>query len=118
MHHAVEFSAKVRLLVARHNEPGKQHASFEDVPEGMPMPYGMVLCVAGGFNRNPKNLSVQVSMLLLFIDLDNDFLVWEIAPADVSHVNKVIGVMPTANVVLQHQAFTHRRMSQHFEDKF
>jgi hypothetical protein len=118
MRHAVEFSAKVRLLVARDDELRKQHASSDDVPEGTSMPYGMVLRADGGSDRNPKNLSVQLSMLFLFMDLDVDFLILEITAADVSHVNEVEGVMPTANVVLQHQAFARGRMSPHFENKF
>jgi hypothetical protein len=89
--HAVELFAKVRLLVARDDELGKQNASFEDVPGGTSMPYGMVICADCGSDRNPKNLSVQLSMVFLFIDLDVDFLVLEITAADVSHMNEVEG---------------------------
>jgi hypothetical protein len=118
MRHAVEFSAKVRLLVSRDDELRKQHGSFQHLPEGTSMPYGMVLRADGGSDRNPKNLSVQLSMIFLFIDLNIDFLVLEITAADVSHVNEVEGVMPTANVVLQHQGFARGKMSLYFEDKF
>jgi hypothetical protein len=78
----------------------------------------MVLHGDGGSDRNPKNLSVQLSMIFLFIDLNIGLLVLEITAANVSHVNEVEGEMPTANVVLQHQAFARGRMSSHFEDKF
>jgi hypothetical protein len=67
----------------------------------------------------PEESVGQLSVIFLFIDLNIDFLVLEILAADVSHVNGVKGVMPTANVVLvQHQAFARGRMSPHFEDKF
>jgi hypothetical protein len=69
MRHAVEFSAKVRLLVARDDELRKPHASFEDVPGGTSIPYGMVLRADGGSDWNQKNLWVQLSMVFLFIDL-------------------------------------------------
>jgi len=72
----------------------------------------------GGADCHPKNALVQLEYLYFFLKMDVDLLVVLVTASDMSYVNEGEGVMPIANVALQHQAFAHSRMPDHYETIF
>jgi len=50
--------------------------------------------------------------------LDVDLLVVLVTASDMSYVNEVEGVMPIANIALQHQAFAWSKMTDNYETMF
>jgi len=68
-------------------------------------PFCYALRSDGGADRHPKNALVQLAYLYFFLKMDVDLLVVLVTASDMSYVNEVEGVMPIANITLQHQAF-------------
>jgi len=68
-------------------------------------PFCYALRSDGGADWHPKNALVQLAYLYFFLKMDVDLLVVLVTASDMSYVNEVEGVMPIANITLQHQAF-------------
>ncbi len=81
-------------------------------------PFCYALRSDGGADRHPKNALVQLAYLYFFLKMDIDLLVVLVTASDMSYVNEVEGVMPIANVALQHQAFARAKMPIHYETLF
>jgi len=81
-------------------------------------PFCYALRSDGGADRHPKNALVQLAYLYFFLKMDVDLLVVLVTASDLSYVNEVEGVMPIANVALQHQAFARSRMPDNYETMF
>ena len=64
------------------------------------MPYSFLIRSDGGNIRNSKHASTQIACTNFFLENDLDFVMYSVTATDISHVDKVEGVMPVANLVL------------------
>jgi hypothetical protein len=113
--HSVELSTQIEQLVCDDNS-----AIGTNFPFGIRtvLPYGFYIRSDGGSDRNPKNASVQISYIYMFLRLDADYLIVIVTAPDTSACNEVEAIMPLANLALQNQSFARETMSNSFEKLF
>jgi len=82
------------------------------------MPFCLEIWSDGGSDWHPKILLVQLAYLYVMLALDLDLIIVLVTASDLSYLNEVEGVMPVANLALQHQAFEWEQMSDKYESLF
>ena len=109
--HGIEMRMQLQGLIKKQDTFLTETGQIHEFPEGTCKPYTLLVRSDGGSDRNPKNVSVQMALIYLWLSLDFDVLVALITAADISAVNEVEGVMPIANYALQHQSFAREAMT-------
>ena len=116
MRHALEFTSQLEEVIRRDDEILNSGGS--DVPNRTVRPFVLVCRSDGGQDRNAKFFKVVIAALYVWYASDADIVICTNAAANVSHVNEVEGVMPSANLAWQHQAFARATMDQDMEELF
>jgi len=105
IHNVVELVQKLTHLIPLDAIAMNTHVREDFHGEVDNAPFCYALRSDGGADRHPKNALVQLAYLHFFLKMDVDLLVVLVTASDMSYVNEVEGVMPIANITLQHQAF-------------
>ena len=82
------------------------------------MPHSFLIGSDGGNNRNPKHDSIQIACINFLLKYDLDFVIYIVTATNTSHTNKIEGVIPGADLFLQHQAFAKERLNDEIEELF